>query len=148
MLKKYRLGFDPMGLMVFLLVMLPNFIWFACPAPNDVLRTESITPVWDTIASVCQVAMTGLLCILLHQERKPLRLSPPIIVAVFSLLLYYACWLLYYANFTQPPVILGLSLPPCLVFLLFALDRKNYPALIPGFLFTICHLVYAIVNFM
>ena len=25
--------------------MLPNFICFAVPAPNDILRTESVTPV-------------------------------------------------------------------------------------------------------
>lgn len=148
MLKKYRFGFDPMGLIVFLLVMLPNFIWFACPAPNDVLRTESITPVWDSIASVCQVAMNGLLCLLLRRERKPLRFSPLIITSLFFLLLYCTCWIFYYTGITNPPVILGLTLPPCLVFLLFALDRKNYPALIPGILFTLCHLVYAIVNFM
>ena len=148
MLKKYRFGFDPTGLMVFLLVMLPNFIWFACPAPNDVLRTESITPVWDGIASVCQVAMTGLLCILIHRERKPLRFSPLITAAVFFLFLYYTCWMIYFTGITHPPVILGLTLPPCLSFLLFALDRRNVPALIPGFLFTICHLVYAVINFL
>ena len=28
-LKQYRFGFDPWGLLLFLLVMLPNFIWFA-----------------------------------------------------------------------------------------------------------------------
>ncbi len=37
--------------------MIPNFILFAVPAPNDVLRTESVTEVIDTIASVCQVLM-------------------------------------------------------------------------------------------
>ena len=55
LLKQYRFGFDLSGLLLFLLVMLPNFIWFAVPAPNDVLRADSVTPVVDVIASVCQV---------------------------------------------------------------------------------------------
>lgn len=51
----YRFGFDPWGLLLFLLVMLPNFIWFAVPAPNDILRTDSVTPVVDAVGSVFQV---------------------------------------------------------------------------------------------
>ncbi len=48
-LKQYRFGFDPWGLLLFLLVMLPNFIWFAVPAPDDILRVDSATPVVDAI---------------------------------------------------------------------------------------------------
>ena len=57
MLKKYRMGFDVWGLIVFLIIMIPNFIWFAVPAPNDILRTESVTVAIDTIGSICQVLM-------------------------------------------------------------------------------------------
>lgn len=41
MLKKHALGFEPCGLALFLLVMIPTVIWSAVPAPNDVLRTPS-----------------------------------------------------------------------------------------------------------
>lgn len=54
MLKKYKLSFDIWGLLLFLIVMIPNFIWFAVPAPNDILRADSITGTIDTAASVCQ----------------------------------------------------------------------------------------------
>ena len=64
LLKHYRFGFDLWGLVLFLLVMLPNFIWFAVPAPNDVLRAGSVTPVVDVIASVCQVMTVACLCFL------------------------------------------------------------------------------------
>ena len=46
---RYRFGFDFWGLLLFLLVMAPSFIWFAVPAPNDILRAESVTPVVDII---------------------------------------------------------------------------------------------------
>ena len=43
MLKKYKMGFDIWALVLFVVIMIPNIIWFAIPAPNDILRTESIT---------------------------------------------------------------------------------------------------------
>ncbi len=95
-LKQYRFGFDPWGLLLFLLVMLPNFIWFAVPAPNDILRADSATPVVDAIGSVFQV----------------------------------------------------LTVAPCLAFLLFAIDRKNLPAVIFAAVFAVCHLVFGVVNFV
>ena len=52
-LGKYGFGFDVAGLILFLLVMVPTFIWMAVPAPNDVLRAESVTPIVDAIGFVC-----------------------------------------------------------------------------------------------
>ena len=46
---------------------------------------------------------------------------------------------------THPCVILLLTLSPCFAFILFALDRRNYIALIPAICFTACHLIYGIV---
>ena len=63
MLKKYKMGFNIWGLILFLIIMIPNFYWFKVPAPNDVLRTESVTEKLDIIASVCQVLMLTALCI-------------------------------------------------------------------------------------
>ena len=57
MIKKYKIGFDIWGLIIFIIIMIPNFIWFAVPAPNDILRGESITETVDVIASICQVLM-------------------------------------------------------------------------------------------
>ena len=49
MIKKYKIGFDIWGLITFIIMMIPNFIWFAVPAPNDILRGESITKTVDVI---------------------------------------------------------------------------------------------------
>ena len=48
--KKYRLGFDIWALVLFLSVMIPTIIWTFVPAPNDILRAESTTPVLDIAA--------------------------------------------------------------------------------------------------
>lgn len=148
MLKKYRFGFDIWGLVIFLTVMLPNFIWFAVPAPNDVLRSESATIIIDTIGSVCQVLLIGSLCFIINKEKSKLRFSPLIIMAIICIILYFAGWMLYYNGLTNPLVIIFLTLPPCLAFIFFALDRKNITAVIPAVCFTVCHLIYGIVNFI
>lgn len=148
MLQKYRLGFDIWGLVIFLTVMLPNFIWFAVPAPNDVLRKESVTVIIDTVGSACQVLLIGLLCFIINRERSKLHFSPLIISAIICIILYFMGWVLYYNGITDLLVIIFLTLPPCLAFILFASDRKNIIAVVPAACFTVCHLIYGIVNFI
>lgn len=148
MLKKYRFGFDIWGLVIFLTVMFPNFIWFAVPAPNDVLRSESATIIIDTIGSVCQVLLIGSLCFIINKEKSKLRFSPLIIMAIICIILYFAGWMLYYNGLTNPLVIIFLTLPPCLAFIFFALDRKNITAVVSAACFTVCHLIYGIVNYI
>jgi hypothetical protein len=41
-----------------------------------------------------------------------------------------------------------LTIPPCSAFIFLAIDRKNIIALIPAIAFTICHITYAIINFI
>lgn len=148
MLKRYKLSFEIWGLLLFLIVMIPNFIWFAIPAPNDILRAESITEMVDTVASVCQILMIVSICIFRNRESKKLCISPFVIMVIVCCLLYVASWIAYYNGMTNVIVILGLTIPPCLAFLFFAIDRKNGIALIPVSIFTICHLVYGVVNFI
>lgn len=148
MLKKYRFGFDVFGLIIFLIVMIPNFIWFAVPAPNDILRNESVTVTVDMIGSIVQVLFITSLCLLINTERNKLHFSPLIIFSIICIALYFVGWVLYYNGIINPLVILSLTLPPCLAFILFALDRKNNIAVVFAICFTICHLIFGIVNFI
>ena len=146
--KKYKLGFDISGLVIFLIIMLPNFIWFAVPAPNDILRQESMTPIVDIIGSVCQIIFVASLCIVINKERDSIRISPLLISSAFCIGLYFLGWVLYYNGIVNPMVIICLTLPPCIAFIFFALDRKNIIAFIPAVCFTICHLIFGTVNFI
>ena len=148
MLKKYRFGFDIMGLVLFLIVMIPNFIWFAVPAQNDILRNESVTALVDTIGSICQVLFVSFLCVIINKEKNKLHFSPLIILTVICIILYFTGWILYYNGITNSLVIIILTLSPCLAFIFFALDRKNIIAVVPAVCFTICHLIYGVVNFV
>jgi len=145
---RYRFGFDFWGLLLFLLVMLPNFIWFAVPAPNDILRTESVTPVVDVIASICQVLTVACLCFVIHNDRSKLRFSSLIIATIVCVAIYYIGWMLYYMTNVNHFVILLLTVPPCLAFIFFAADRKNLPSVLFATAFAVCHLVFAVVTFI
>jgi len=146
--KTYKLGFDISGLILFLIVMAPTFIWLAVPTPNDVLRTESATPIVDAIGSVCQILFIACLCVVINKERSRLRLSPLVVASIVCVVMYYIGWVLYYRGITNAWVILMLTIPPCLAFILFAVDRKNLPAVLFATGFTVCHLVFGIVNFI
>lgn len=145
---KYQFRFQPWGLLVFLIVMIPNFIWFAYPAPNDVLRVPSITPHLDIVGSIFQIIMIAALCGIKNRNASPLKISKGMILSGLFCLCYYASWGWYYMGNTSAVVILGLTIAPCLEFLFFAIDRKNMAAVLPTIAFSICHLVYGIVNFI
>lgn len=148
MIKKYKFGLDIWGLLIFLIIMVPNFIWFAVPAPNDVLRAESVTPIIDGIASVCQVIFVAALCIVKRRDVERLKATPLIVMMALSVALYFVGWLFYYMGVTNPLVILLLTIPPCGAFILYAADRKNIVAMIPTIGFTFCHIIYGAINFI
>lgn len=148
MLKRYKLGFDIWGLLLFLIIMIPNFIWFAVPAPNDVLRADSVTEVADTIASICQVLMVIVLCFCVNRMSSKCRMTPLMIAVIICCAFYFACWISYYAGIVNMVILLGLTVFPCAAFMFFAIGRKNMIAVVPIFIFTICHLIYGIVNFL
>lgn len=148
LIKKYKLGFEVRGLILFLIIMLPNFIWFAVPAPNDILRAESVTETVDLIGSVCQVIMIAALCVLVNKDQPKFKLTPFIIGVIVCVTGYLAGWIFYYCGVTNAAIVLALTVFPCAAFLLFAIDRKNYIALIPAVGFTVCHLIYGIANFI
>lgn len=147
-MKNYKFSFDVWGLAIFLIIMIPNFIWFAVPAPNDILRTESKTAVIDTIASVCQVLFAVSLCVIVNKNCSRLRFTSKIIAVACCTVVYFVGWGLYYVGITSPFVMIFLTLSPCLAFLFFALDRKNYIAAVFISVFMVCHFIYGIVNFI
>lgn len=142
------MGFDVKGLIMFAIIMIPNIIWSFVPAPNDILKAESVTVLLDSIASVSQVLMILGLCVFINKDNCKLNINPLTISTAICTILYYLCWVLYYTGIVQSVIILGLAVLPCVAFLLFAIDRKNYIAIIPTAIFTVCHIIFAVVNFV
>ncbi len=137
-----NIKFNIYGLLLFIFIMIPNFIWFVVKAPNDILRSESITPTMDLIARVFQVIMVICLCFSKNKNNK-IGIS-----SIVSLILYFVCWVLYYFGMVNNIVIIGLFLLPCLSFLIYAIKIKNWIAIIPAIVFTLLHLLYGVINFI
>jgi hypothetical protein len=148
MLKKYRFGFDLMGLLLFAMMLLPTLIWSVFPAPCDVLRAPTATPVLDAVASLLQVAMVAALTVLIRRDLKLKRCVPHYAGMFLCLACYYLCWFLYYLGNTAPLVLLGMTIPPCLGFVLFAWQRRNIPALLLSLGFLLCHTLHCVLNFL
>lgn len=145
--QSYKLSFDIGALTLFVVIMLPNLIWFAMPAPDDILRGESSTPHIDVVSAVFQILMIGILCFVKNKHTCSNGVSTTIIVSVIFCIFYYVSWILYYLSIIHIANIISLTITPCLAFMFFAIARKNYIATIPIFVFSICHLTHAVVNF-
>lgn len=147
--KHYRFTFELLGLLLFLAIMLPNFIWFAVPAPQDVLRTaKSVFPMIEKLGSIFQILFIAALCFLRHIPDVPLKKHYWQIGIIGMVLLYFVGWGCYYASIVNLIVLLDLCLAPCLALLLFAWERKNWIALPFGIAFLVCHVSSTVANFL
>ncbi len=147
-LKRYRFGIEPWALLLFALIMLPNLIWAFMPAPHDVLRRESLTPLTDVIASAAQTVTIAALLLLRHECRPQTVRSGLCAASALCVSGYWLAWALYYQGVTNAAVILMMTLLPCAALLLFALNRRNLPAMAAGSVFALCHFIFAMVNFI
>ena len=145
--RDYKFGFNLSALILIVIILLPNIIWGFVPAQNDILRADSKTEILDIFATVFQVMLLAALCILQNKGAKTLRLSPFLIICAVTCVLYCICWILYYCAVVHITVIIGLCVFPCISFAFFAIDRKNYAALIPIVIFTILHFTSTAINF-
>lgn len=146
--KNYKIKFDPFGLILFLIIMIPTFIWAAAPAPNDVLRAESVTPITDAVGSVFQVLMVASLLLLRNISADNSMNNALFAGTVTSVILYFIGWVLYYLGAVNPIIILDLCIAPCLAFIMFSIARKNGFSLIFAVLFMIFHTISSIINFI
>lgn len=147
-MKRYLFKFDVWALLLFVLIMVPNVVWSLVPAPNDVLRVDSITPVWDRIALVLQILMVATLMFVRSSsapQKMPLGWG---IAACGCVGIYKIMWMLYYGGNVQSGILLSMTIVPCLAFIFFAAGRRNLWAGILGVLFLVCHLIFALENFI
>ena len=147
-IRKYKIGFDILGLLLFLIIMIPNFIWFAVPTSNDILRNKSIPPVIDMFASIFQVIMVIALCIIKNKHCQKSMKKIWFKLIIVSIIIYFAGWILYYIGIVNALVILDLCIAPCAAFMLLSIARKNIFAFILSIIFMICHALYGIINFI
>ena len=85
--KKYQLGFDLWAMLLFLATMIPTFIWYAIPAPNDILRADSATPIIDTVGAILQPLFVILLCFVKRIDSTAKSPIIPMVATIFYCLI-------------------------------------------------------------
>lgn len=85
---------------------------------------------------------------LIRKDVDKIRLSKLIILSLAMVITYFVGWILYYSGIVNPIVIALLTIPPCMAFIIYTIDRKNIVATIPAIIFTVCHVIYGVVNYI
>ena len=148
-MKKLKMGFFPYGLLLFGLIMIPNLIWAAVPAPQDVLRRASLTPQLDCAAAAVQALMIAALCLTSGAAARKFSWRGRWVWASLGCTAaYFAAWIAYYCGAAGAPVLLILRAAPCLAFLCAAADRRNWLAGTLAALFLGLHTAFALINFV
>lgn len=144
---RYKFGFDFLAIIHIFFIMIPNIVWALVPAKNDYLRTESVTPIIDLIGSIFQVIFIATLCFIVPKDKS--KNKTLLITSWCCIIFYLIIWILYYRGIGNIiSIILSLSIAPCMAFMFYELGVKNYLAIFPTAVFTICHIIFAVVNFM
>lgn len=144
---RYKFGFDFLAIIRIFFVMIPNIVWALVPAKNDYLRTESVTPIIDLIGSIFQVIFIATLCFIVPKDKSK---NKTLLIGSWCCIIFYLIiWIFYYMGIgNKILIILSLSIAPCVAFMFYELGVKNYLAIFPTAVFTICHIIFAVVNFM
>lgn len=149
MFQNYKLGFDPGALLLLGVLILPTVLWTPLVYGYDPL-TQTATPELDTVAAIMLGLTIVTLCLASNrQEKKHSRKNALTLAVAGCCVAYYAIWTaLYLLPVSGAGVVLGLCLLPCAALLLYCLERKNWPAVVPATIFLLTHLISSVVNFM
>lgn len=148
-IKRYEIGFDKWGVILFLAVILPFLVWEMEPIDNDILDLPSITPVLDKFIIAFQIISVGSFLMFRNIDgRKPIKKSRKIAIGI-TFALYYIGWILYFTGCTRTiTVLLMITLMPIVTLLLFSSARKNYLAYCTLLVFLIFIISFVIINFL
>lgn len=65
------------------------------------------------------------MCMLVHKDVNKLSLTLAVKGVILCVLIYFVYWIAYYTGVTNAVVILGLTLPPCIVFVLYGTVKRE-----------------------
>ncbi|MHA7965348.1 hypothetical protein ACX93W_14475 [Paenibacillus sp. CAU 1782] len=134
----YAWGFSWKGLILFLLVMLPNLLYIWIPAPV----AKKIEGPGFLALSILEHGSQALFVVLLLflTSTKISSMQSPYIYGMGGLLLgYYALWVLFFAGMADKTAWMALAVIPVLYFVLAELWLHNIPAILPTLLFGAAH---------
>lgn len=147
-MSNYRYQLDLWAILLFAIAMVPNVIWGLFSGPDDVLHVDSITPIVDIVGLISQVLMLVSL-MLLRRKDRPQTMARIWEISTISMLIFYLCvWISHFFGYTPKSFIVAMAILPCLFFGAFSIGRRNWLSLSFCLIFSICHILFAIENYI
>jgi len=137
----YAIQFSLMGLILYVLQLLPNIIWLLAPPANNVLtKNSSPYPIMNIMEQVFGIATVAILILIVNKTGE--RNSNFFLgLAILFLAGYYVAWVFYYMGVVSPwLLIIGIAAMPPLYFFFAGLWLENYVALVLCIIFGIVHI--------
>ena len=148
LIKQYEIGFDFWGFILFLAIMIPNFVWYFVPVENDILDIPTMTPVIDRISRIFQFLAVGALCVLRNVDGKtPMNTAKKIAIAV-GYVIYITGWTIYFTGHSSNFTVIIITIVPAVMLMIFSSGRRNILAFYAFLMFLIFHSIFAFMNFI
>lgn len=148
-----KFGFSYIGLIIFILPMLINIVYFILPPINGEQEQENNNKFLEMIEQGSRVIFAVLICILINNTQLNYR-SCLLYLSILFLILYYIVWIRYFINGRDVKMLgkrfffvpMPLAVFPVLYFLFAALWMKNYIAALIMIVFGIAHNIISYKN--
>lgn len=140
-----NVGFSWKGLMVFLLPLLPNVLFFVWKDPN--VRIAATHPIWlDIMEHGSQAIFAAFLIFLVSSRPSPLE-SRNTWMAALLLLAYVGLWIAYFTVGANFIMLMLMAVIPVGYFIFGGLWLHNLPAVIFTIIFGITHILITYLDF-
>lgn len=136
MMFNMKFKFSIVGLIIFMLPMLINIVYFKFPPVNEVKKAQSVNHVLELIEQVSRILYAVAICILVSNEKLNFK-SPWLYTGIVFLVLYYLVWIRYFVG-GRDVALLGksflcvpqpLAIFPIIYFICASIWMHNYIAL-------------------
>lgn len=143
---KYSFGFSWKGLLVIVLLMIPNVIFAMFPDLIPSSRNFKDHLPLDIIEHGTRAIYISLFILLRPQKERNLKKSYILAMAIFLLAYYGLCLMLLTGNHSFI-VLLGMAIVPVIYLIIAELWLNIYPAVLPTIIFGIIHVIITYIDF-
>lgn len=141
-----NIGFSWKGLVVFLLPMLPNILFFILKNPNGSAAVTNNHIVLNMIEHGSQAIFGALLIFMVSKKASPVICGYTILIAIL-LLSYYGFWIVYFTKGTNFILLMAMAIFPVIYFILAEIWLHNLIAIVPTMIFGIAHITITYIDF-
>jgi hypothetical protein len=141
-----NIGFSWKGLVVFLLPMLPNILFFILPDPNCPRLVTNNHLILNVIEHGSQAIFFALLIFGISKKVSPILCGYTIFMAIL-LLSYYGLWIAYFTTGTNFIMLMLMAIFPVIYFILAEIWLDNLLAIAPLTIFGIVHIIITYMDY-